>query len=107
MVQGFILGIASGTACLAYCAPVLVPVLLGEGENIQRNYVILGQFLGGRLGGYLLFSLLVWFAGFPLSGLQYREVIFGIAYIVLALFLAYYGLSNHKALCAGQLIEQR
>jgi len=84
MLQGFILGITSGTACLAYCAPLLVPVLLGEGKNIQRNYVILGQFLGGRLSGYLLFALLAWAVGFPLSGLQDREVVFGVVYMVLA-----------------------
>jgi len=107
MMQGFMLGIASGMACLTYCAPVLVPVLLGEGKNVQQNYVILGQFLGGRLGGYLLFALLAWAAGFPLSGLQDREVVFGVVYMVLALFLAYYGLSNHRALCAGQFLEQR
>ncbi|OPY56327.1 MAG: hypothetical protein A4E55_02154 [Pelotomaculum sp. PtaU1.Bin035] len=107
MLQGFILGIASGTACLAYCAPVLVPVLLGEGKNIQRNYVILGQYLGGRLCGYLLFALLAWAVRFPLSGLQDRELVFGVVYVVLALFLVYYGLFNHRALCAGQIIEQR
>lgn len=107
MLQGFMLGIASGTACLAYCAPVLVPVLLGEGKNIQRNYIILGQYLGGRLGGYFLFALLAWAVGFPLSGLQRREVVFGVVYIVLAVLLVYYGLSTHRTLCAGQILEQR
>ncbi|OPX93185.1 MAG: hypothetical protein A4E53_00295 [Pelotomaculum sp. PtaB.Bin104] len=40
MVQGFMLGIASGMACLTCCAPVLVPVLLGEGKIFINPRVI-------------------------------------------------------------------
>jgi hypothetical protein len=35
-----------------------VPYLLGEGQGIRQNYVLLIQFLGGRLCGYFLFGLL-------------------------------------------------
>ena len=56
LVKGFLLGIASGGACLAYCAPVLVPYLLGEGKTLRGNAVLVGGFLGGRLIGYLAFA---------------------------------------------------
>ena len=53
-MQGFFLGLANGTSCLALCAPVLIPFLLSEGNNVGQNLVTLLKFLGGRLGGYLL-----------------------------------------------------
>jgi hypothetical protein len=62
-MQGFLLGLANGTSCLALCAPILIPFLLSEGDDIRQNLVTLLKFLCGRLGGYLLFALLAWAAG--------------------------------------------
>jgi sulfite exporter TauE/SafE len=62
-MNGFLLGLANGTSCLALCAPVLIPFLLSKGDNVRHNLMTLLQFLGGRLGGYLLFSLLAWAVG--------------------------------------------
>lgn len=67
-MQGFLLGLANGTSCLALCAPVLIPFLLNEGNNVRQNLATLCKFLGGRLGGYLLFGLLAWAVGGLLSG---------------------------------------
>jgi hypothetical protein len=101
-MQGFLLGLATGATCLAYCAPVLVPFLLGEGRGVRQNWAVLAQFLGGRLGGYLLFALLAWLVGQLLGGLErYRSLLFGGAYILLAAVLVYYGLRQAPELCAG------
>jgi hypothetical protein len=62
-MQGFLLGLANGTSCLALCAPILIPFLLSEGNNVGQNLATLLKFLGGRLGGYLLFALLAWAVG--------------------------------------------
>lgn len=62
-MNGFLLGLANGTSCLVLCAPVLIPFFLSRGDNVRQNLVTLLQFLGGRLGGYLLFSLLAWAVG--------------------------------------------
>lgn len=62
-MQGFLLGLANGTSCLAVCGPVLIPFLLSEGGTVRQNLATLLKFLGGRLGGYLLFSLLAWAVG--------------------------------------------
>ena len=59
-MEGFFLGLANGTVCVAYCAPVLVPYMLGKGENTIENYNTLVKFLLGRLLGYMLFALLGW-----------------------------------------------
>lgn len=102
MLEAFALGLASGTACLVYCAPVLVPYLLGEGKDIRRNVLLLAQFLLGRLAGYVLFALLAWGVGLQVApGTQWREVGFGLTYVVLAVFLVVYGFTNAGAWCAG------
>lgn len=102
-MEGFLLGLASGVNCLAYCAPILVPYMLGEGHNVARNYLTLGQFMAGRLAGYLLFGLFSWLAGLALlQAASYHGIIFGSAYILLAGLLAAYGLFNAPSLCAQE-----
>lgn len=59
-MQAFLLGLSNGAVCLAYCAPVLIPYLLGEGKRISRNFAVLIRFLAGRLLGYLLFGIMAW-----------------------------------------------
>ncbi|MEW6182896.1 MAG: sulfite exporter TauE/SafE family protein [Bacillota bacterium] len=103
-MQGFFLGLANGTTCLAYCAPVLVPYLLGEGKNVRRNIVAMGQFLGGRLCGYLFFGVLAWATNQAIlreAGL--RDLLFGLMYTVLAALLFVYGFSNPPSACTGGL----
>lgn len=87
-MQGFLLGLANGTSCLALCAPVLVPFLLSEGDNVRRNLATLFKFLAGRLGGYLLFGLLAWAAGGLLSEAGgYDTLLIGGTYVGLSALL--------------------
>jgi hypothetical protein len=87
-MQGFFLGLANGTSCLALCAPVLVPLLLSEGHSVGKNLRTLAKFLGGRLGGYLLFALLAWTLGGVLKGLgKYEALVVGGTYVGLSLLL--------------------
>jgi len=87
-MQGFLLGLANGTTCLAFCAPVLVPFLLEEGKNVRQNLVTLFKFLGGRLGGYTLFGLLAWATGsLLLRAANYQSLVIGAAYVGLAALL--------------------
>jgi sulfite exporter TauE/SafE len=103
-MQGFLLGLASGTTCLAYCAPVLVPFLLGEGQRVRQNWAVLGKFLGGRLSGYLLFGLIAWVVNrLVLEDSSARAPVLGVAYIVLAVLLIVYGVVRTPTACAGEL----
>lgn len=105
-MRGFLLGLASGTVCLAYCAPVIVPYLLGEGQTIRRNYLELGQFLIGRLLGYLIFAVLAWALGLLIKEHEaFRETIFGASYIFLAGLLIYYCFRRPKNLCAAEYFK--
>ncbi len=80
-MSGFLLGMANGTSCLALCAPILIPLLLSKGESVPKNLVTLLQFLGGRLGGYLIFGLLAWVAGGLLLTPGYQALLIGGAYV--------------------------
>jgi sulfite exporter TauE/SafE len=91
-LDGFILGLTNGVTCMATCAPVLIPYLLGEGKGIVRNYWVTGQFLFGRLLGYLLFAVLAWtISSTILQETGQRNWIVGIAYILFSSLLIFYG----------------
>jgi len=88
MMQGFLLGLANGTSCLALCAPVLIPFLLSEGKDIRHNLATLCKFLGGRLGGYLVFALLAWAVGGLLTDAGgYQALLIGGTYVGLSVLL--------------------
>jgi sulfite exporter TauE/SafE len=87
-MQGFLLGLANGTSCLAFCAPVLIPFFLSAGSGVRQSSSLLTRFLAGRLLGYLLFGLLAWSLSGPLlavGGMQ--SWLLGITYIGLSGFL--------------------
>jgi sulfite exporter TauE/SafE len=102
MLQGFFLGIATGTSCLAYCAPVFLPYLLGEGRTVRGNFGLLIQFLAGRLGGYLLFGIAAWQVGQWIQKPGSHPTFMGVAYLVLAALLVAYGFSSPKPRCAAE-----
>lgn len=100
-MEGFFLGLANGTVCVAYCAPVLVPYMLGKGENTLENFSTLAKFLLGRLLGYMAFALLAWTTNkIILQNTVYKELILGVAYIILAVFMFFYGIINSHTFCA-------
>jgi hypothetical protein len=102
IVNGFLLGLASGGVCLAYCAPVLVPYLLSEARTVWANLVPVGGFLGGRLAGYMVFAVLAWLAHSALiENLPHREVVLGIVTIALALLLIVYGFTGRDRHCSA------
>jgi hypothetical protein len=106
-VQGSLLGLANGTSCLALCAPVLVPFLLSEGENVRRNLVILLKFLGGRLLGYLLFGLLAWaVGGLLLATGTHQVLLIGGTYIGLSAFLLIAVFRKRKPAAGGCAVSE-
>lgn len=65
LVEALILGLSTGPICLAYCAPVLVPLIVSV-DGPHRSYGttrLLGLFLLGRFGGYLSVGLVAGLIG--------------------------------------------
>jgi sulfite exporter TauE/SafE len=105
IIKGFLLGLANGGACLATCAAVLIPLILGEGQKsgsaVREHAGLLARFLAGRLTGYLLFAVLAWAANWMiLRDPAARSTIFALAYFVLAGMMLAYGLGKLKISCA-------
>ncbi len=101
-MRGLLLGFANGTVCLAYCAPVLVPYLLGEGTSWRRNALTVLQFLSGRLAGYLVFAVGAWLTGsFLLSDAVLRELLIGVADVGLGGLLLLSTLRKPHERCAA------
>jgi sulfite exporter TauE/SafE len=105
-MNGLLLGLANGTVCLAYCSPVLVPYLLAEGNTVRFNFLYLGQFLFGRLIGYIVFGFISWLASFLLFN-QYMksELCLGILYIIFASMMFHFGFANSHKDCSAKKLN--
>lgn len=107
LVQGFLLGLANGVSCLATCASVLLPYLVGEGRAIRPNVAAVLHFLAGRLAGYLIFALIAWQAGQWLRASPRSALIFGLVYVALAGVLMIYGFRSPAGACAAGGMRHR
>jgi len=103
-MQGLLLGLASGTACLASCAPALTPFILAQGQSLGHNFRLLAQFLLGRLAGYLVFATLAWVAGLALGAGRVNHLVpLGAVYVLLGGLMALYGFLPAGETCAASL----
>ena len=102
VAEPLLLGFSSGLLCLAACGPVLLPWLAAEGPGLRRTGVLLGQFLAGRLAGYLGFATAAWALGLVLPlPTGSNAMVFGAVHLALAATLALYVFSTPRARAAG------
>jgi sulfite exporter TauE/SafE len=107
-MQAFLLGISNGAVCIAYCAPVLIPFLFGEGKGVLQNISIVGQFLTGRLFGYLIFAMIAWSVGQTIvMNAPWRDFIIGAADMILAVLLVLYGFFKRGTACTAEQVSSR
>jgi len=101
--EGFILGLSTGAICMAYCGPVLVPYLMGEGRSVIKNTAAVSLFLSGRLAAYLLMGMLAGILGEAfLQTSGFETTVMGITNMALAAMLIAYGFYRFKEICLGQ-----
>jgi hypothetical protein len=92
MGEGFLLGLSSGITCLASCAPVLLPLLVGARGGMRRHGVLMTEYLGGRLAGYLVFGFLVWLGAQSLpQGVQVNPAFKGAVSVALGALMLLHG----------------
>lgn len=96
-MQAFFLGIANGVTCLAFCAPVLIPIFMSGHQTPQKSWLLLAKFLFGRFLGYLVFGLLAWATNqlIILVGF-YNALFFGSVYLGLAILMLINGIISIK-----------
>lgn len=101
--EGFLLGLSTGAVCMAYCGPVLIPYLMGEGNAIGRNAFNVALFLAGRLIAYVIIGIIAGILGqafFRPSPV--KTIIMGAIYIGLGTLLITYGFYRFSEICLGK-----
>lgn len=63
VVEGFLLGLSSGSYCLFSCSPIAVPLFMDHTMGYKQAINRLLLFLSGRLMGYILFGFILSITG--------------------------------------------
>ncbi len=63
IITAFALGISTGLSCVMVCAPFFIPYIIGDDRGIRKNSIEFALFMLGRLGGYLLFGIVIGYLG--------------------------------------------
>ncbi len=86
LIEGFALGLSTGSACLVTCSPIYLPWLTAENNSVLRSLYKIMEISFGRFISYLLFGSLAGYFGTKISPMN-REWFTGISYLLLCVFL--------------------
>ena len=93
MTDSLILGLSSGSACLATCGMVMFPFLMADSAGTKKIAVDLSFFLLTRFIVYAILATLSWYFGQAIfSNKVVRNIVPGILYIVFAILLVWYSI---------------
>jgi len=107
MTDSLILGLSSGSACLATCGMVMFPYLMAGSAGVKRITLDLSLFLITRFVIYFILATLAWYFGQAIfSNPVIRNIVPGILYIVFAIMLVWYSLSkNRNRECPAKIVK--
>jgi uncharacterized membrane protein (DUF485 family) len=107
MTDSLILGLSSGSACLATCGMVMFPYLMAGSAGVKRIAIDLSLFMFTRFVIYFVMATLAWYFGQALfSNHVVRNIVPGILYIVFAVLLVWYSIDkNRKKDCPAKIIK--
>jgi len=107
MTDSFILGLSSGSACVATCGIVMFPYLMAGSAGVRRITTDLLLFFMTRLIIYFLLATLSWNFGQALfMNPVVRSIVPGVLYIVFAVMLIWYSIDrNRKKECPARLVS--
>ena len=106
MIDSLILGISSGSACVATCGLVMFPYLMSGSAGTRRITIDLSIFMAVRFLVYFILATLSWYFGQALfSNPIVRNIVPGILYIGLSVMLVYYSISkSRKSNCPAKML---
>lgn len=97
MTDSLILGLGSGSACLATCGIVLFPYLMAGSAGAGRIATDLSLFLLSRLLVYMILATVSWFFGQAvLTNAFIRNILPGFLYVFFAAMLIWYSITNKR-----------
>ena len=86
LVEGVILGLTTGTACLVTCSPIYLPYLISEDRKLSKSIYAVLEISAGRFVSYLAFGAIAGYTGAQIASVN-RELFTSIAYILLSAYL--------------------
>jgi hypothetical protein len=106
MFDSLILGISSGSACVATCGMVMFPYLMSGSAGVRKITIDLSIFMLTRFLAYLVLATLSWYFGQALfSNHIVRNIVPGLLYIGLSIMLVYYSISkSRKPDCPAKMV---
>lgn len=107
MTDSLILGLSSGSACLATCGMVMFPYLMAGASGVKRIVLDLTLFLLTRFLVYFILATLSWYFGQAFFSNPFvRNIVPGILYIVFAVMLVWYSISkNRNPDCPAKIVQ--
>jgi sulfite exporter TauE/SafE len=107
MTDSFILGLSSGSACLATCGMVMFPYLMSGSAGPKRIAFDLSLFLFTRLVVYFILATLSWYLGQAIfNNPVVRNVVPGVLYIAFAVMLVSYSISKTRSAdCPAKIVK--
>jgi hypothetical protein len=107
MTDSFILGLSSGSACLATCGIVMFPYLMAGEAGVKKIAIDLSLFLLTRFVIYFMLATFAWHFGQAFfNNPVVRNIIPGILYIVFAILLVWYSIDkNRNPACPAKIIK--
>jgi sulfite exporter TauE/SafE len=106
MTDSLILGLSSGSACLATCGMVMFPYLMAGSAGVKKIVFDLSVFLLTRFIVYFILATLAWYFGQAIfANTVVRNIVPGILYIIFAIMLVWYSISkNRKPDCPVKVV---
>jgi sulfite exporter TauE/SafE len=97
MTESLILGLSSGSACLATCGMVMFPYLMSGSAGVRQISTDISIFLVVRFAVYLIMATIAWYAGQALfNNPVIRNIVPGILYIIFAIMLVWYSIDRNR-----------
>lgn len=95
LIEGFILGLSTGTICLMTCTPIYLPYLISEDRKLSKGILTVVEISAGRFLSYLAFGAVAGYTGAQISSID-RELFTSIAYILLSAYLVLSAVRTRK-----------
>jgi cytochrome c biogenesis protein CcdA len=107
MTDSLILGLSSGSACLATCGMVMFPYLMAGSAGVKKIAFDLSLFLLTRFIVYFILATLAWYFGQAIfTNTVVRNIVPGVLYIIFAVMLVWYSISkNRKTDCPAKIVS--
>jgi sulfite exporter TauE/SafE len=95
LAEGFLLGLATGTSCLATCGPVYAPYLMQYERNLLKSLLAICELSAGRFLSYLIVGALAGMLGRHVY-FEGKGLITAAGYSLFSIFLLVNAFRTHR-----------